>query len=383
MRKVYLDYAATTPVDERVVEAMLPYLKEHFGNPSSVHEFGRIARDAIESSRRKLAELLDAHPSEIVFTGSGTEADNLAIRGFAYTHRDKGNHIITSKVEHSAVLNTCRALEKEGFEVTYLDVDEKGNIDLTQLENSITSKTILITIMTVNNELGTIYPIREIGEIARKRGIVFHSDALQGFGKMPMSMKELPVDMISMGAHKIYGPKGVGALYVRRGVRIQKILHGGHQERDRRPGTENVAGIVGFVKAAEICIENMQEESSEIGKLRDYFQERIFQEIEDVALNGDPEHRLFPFLNISFKNVEGESLLLALDVKGIAASAGSACSSGAVEPSHVLKAIDPSEERALTSIRFSLGRFTSKEDIDYVVDEMKPIIQRLRALSNY
>lgn len=383
MKRVYLDYAATTPLDKRVLESMLPYLKDQFGNPSSIHEFGRITRDAVEDARRKLAKMIGAHPSEIIFTGSGTESDNLAIMGYAYSHREKGNHIITTQIEHNAVLNTCRFLEKNGFEVTYLEVDEKGRIDLEQLEKSIKKETILISIMTVNNEIGNIYPIDQIGQIARKYGVAFHTDAVQAFGKMKMDMNQIPVDMMSMGAHKIYGPKGVGALYVRRGIRIQKILHGGHQERDRRPGTENVAGIVGFARAAEICMENLEEEATRIGKLRDYFQMKLLNEIEDVSINGDPEHRLFPFLNVSFKNVEGESLLLALDIQGIAASSGSACSSGAVEPSHVLKAISRSEEVALTSIRFSLGRFTTEEDINYALETIKPLIQRIRNLGNY
>lgn len=382
-RRVYLDYAATTPVDERVFEAMKPYLTTHFGNPSSVHVFGREAKDALEAARNTIARFLNASPGEIVFTGSGSEADNLAILGYALAHKHKGNHIITSVIEHSAVLKTVKYLETNGFDITYLPVDSKGRIDLNDLKKAITPQTLLITLMTVNNELGNINPIREIGEIAKEHGIIFHTDAVQAFGKMKLDMQELPVDLLSMGAHKIYGPKGVGALYVRRGVRVQKILFGGSQERDKRPGTENIAGIVGFAKAAQICYDEFDEETGRIKELRDYFRDRLLAEIPYISLNGDTDNQLFPFLNVSFKNVEGESLLLSMDIKGIAASAGSACASGAIEPSHVLRAISDTNDIAHTSIRFSVGRFTTKDDIDYAVNEIKPLVERIRNLSNY
>lgn len=383
MKSIYLDYAATTPLDERVLSAMLPYLKDHYGNPSSVHSFGRKAKDALEQARRTLASLINAHPSEIVFTGSGSESDNLAILGYALSHQYKGKHLITAVTEHNAVLNTCRYLEEMGFEVTYLPVDSRGRISLEDLKAAIRKDTLLISIMMVNNELGNIYPIREIAQIAHERGVVVHTDAVQAFGKMEINIEQLGIDLLSMAAHKIYGPKGVGALYVRRGIRIEKILFGGHQERDRRPGTENVAGIVGFAEAARICYEELELESRRIGELRDYFEHRVLTEIPDVQINGDPGNRLFPFSNLSFRNVQGESLLLALDIRGVAVSSGSACSSGAVEPSHVLRAIATDDELANTSLRFSFGRFTTREDIDHVVNEIKPLVERIRKLGAY
>lgn len=382
MRKVYLDNNATTRMREEVFEAMLPYCRDIYGNASSVHEFGRIARRAIDESRQRTAALLGAESDqEIIFTSGGTEADNLAIKGVAHALKAKGNHIITSSIEHHAVLNTCKFLEQNGCKVTYLPVDKDGIVDLGELERAITDKTILITIMYANNETGTIEPIEEIGKIAKAKGIYFHTDAVQAVGKIPFAMNKLNVDLVSMSAHKIYGPKGVGALYIKKGVKIDPQMHGGHHEMGKRAGTENVAGIVGLGKAAELARQEISKEAEEMKHLRDYLYQGITSKIEFVKLNGHTEKRLPNTLNIGFKYLEGESIVLNLDMEGIAVSTGSACTSGSLEPSHVLTAmgVDPAETQG--SIRFSLGRDNTKADIDYVLDVLPSIIKRLRDMS--
>ena len=382
MRKVYLDNNATTRMREEVLEAMLPYYKDIYGNASSIHEFGRLARRAIDDARQKVADLLGAaSPEEIIFTGSGTESDNFAIKGVANTLKSRGNHIITSAIEHQAVLNTCKFLEKEGYRVTYLKVDQYGIVDLNELKKSITDKTILITIMYANNEIGTIEPVEEIGKIAKERGIYFHTDAVQAIGKVPFAVKDMKLDLLSMSAHKIYGPKGVGALYIRKATKITQLLHGGHHEMGKRASTENVAGLVGLGKAAELAKKELPVEVKKLTELRDYLYKGITSNIESVRLNGHPEKRLPNTLNVGFKYLEGESIILNLDMEGIAVSTGSACTSGSLEPSHVLTAmgVDPAETQG--SIRFSLGRDNTKEDMDYVIGVLPPIIKRLRAMS--
>lgn len=382
MRKVYLDNNATTRMREEVLEAMLPFHKESYGNPSSVHEFGRAARKAIDEAREKVASLLGAASAEeIIFTSGGTEADNFALKGVADALRSKGNHIITSSIEHQAVLNTCKFLEKEGYKVTYLKVDEYGIADLNELKEAITDKTILITIMYANNEIGTIEPIKEIGKIAKEKGIYFHTDAVQAVGKIPFEAKDLDVDLLSMSGHKIYGPKGIGALYIRKKTKITPLLHGGHHEMNRRAGTENVAGIVGLGEAARLAKKEALEEAKKLTFLRDYLYNGIVSRIEDIRLNGHPEKRLPNTLNVGFKFLEGESIILNLDMEGVGVSTGSACTSGSLEPSHVLSAmgVDPAEIQG--SVRFSLGRDNTKEDMDYVLSVLPPIIKRLRAMS--
>jgi cysteine desulfurase len=382
MRKVYLDNNATTRMREEALEAMLPYCRDIYGNASSIHQFGRAARTAIDEARAKVASLLGAaKPEEIIFTSGGTEADNFAIRGAVSALRSKGDHIITSSVEHHAVLNVCKALEKEGFKVTYVNVDKDGIVDTNELKKAITDKTILITIMYANNEVGTIEPIGEIGAIARERGVCFHSDAVQAAGKIPFELKDLNIDLASVSAHKIYGPKGVGALYIRKGTKISPQMLGGHHEMGRRAGTENVAGIVGFGKAAELAKKELTGEARALTALRDRLHKGITGTIEDVTLNGHPAKRLPNTLNVRFKYLEGESIILNLDMEGVAVSTGSACTSGSLEPSHVLTAmgVDPADTQG--SIRFSLGRDNTKEDIDYVLEVLPPIIKRLRDMS--
>lgn len=378
---IYLDNAATTPVKKEVLEEMLPFFSENYGNPSSVYSLGSRSKVAVEDAREQVAKAIGASPREIFFTGSGSEADNWAIKGIAYGNKDKGNHIITSKIEHHGVLNTCKYLEKQGFTVTYLDVDENGLINLDDLKESITEETILITIMFANNEIGTIQPIKEIGEIAKEKNIYFHTDAVQAIGYVNIDVDKLNIDLLSMAAHKFYGPKGVGALYIRRGVKIDPLIIGGGQEKNRRAGTENVPGIVGMGKAIELAIENMDERNEKLIKLRDSLIEKIFDKIDYVKLNGHPEKRLPNNVNISFEFIEGESLLLSLDMAGIAASSGSACTSGTLDPSHVLLAIGLSHEVAHGSLRMSLGDFTTEEDIDYVVEKLVEIVARLRSMS--
>lgn len=381
MRQVYLDYSATTPVKKEVLDEMLPYFTEKFGNPSSLYAIGLSAKSDLNQARAKVASLIGADDREIYFTSGGTEADNWAVIGTARAKKAKGNHIITSSIEHHAMLHTCEFLEKEGFEVTYLGVDSKGRISLEELEHAITDKTILISIMFANNEIGTIQPIKEIGEIAKKHGIWFHTDAVQALGNVPINVKELGIDMMSMSAHKIYGPKGTGALYIRKGVAIPSFINGGAQENKRRAGTENMPGIVGFGKAAELAEANLGEHIKRISTLRDYFAEQVTSKIPEVEINGSMEYRLPGNINFIFNYIEGESLLLLMDAKGIAASTGSACSSASLAPSHVLKALKLPYEKIHSSIRFSIGDFTTKEDIDYVVEELIKIVEKLRAIS--
>ncbi|MBZ4662455.1 MAG: nifS [Caloramator sp.] len=380
-RFVYMDHAATTYTKPEVLEAMMPYFTEQFGNASSIYNFGRRSKAAIEEAREKVAKALNALPDEIYFTGGGSEADNWAIKGVAFANRNKGNHIITTKIEHHAVLHTCEYLEKQGFDVTYLDVDEYGLINLEDLKNAITDKTILITIMFANNEIGTIQPIAEIGKIARERGIYFHTDAVQAVGNVEIDVKEMNIDMLSLAGHKFYGPKGVGALYIRKGVKIDNLIHGGGQERKRRAGTENLPGIVGLARAIELATSNIEEHNRKIKSMRDRLLKGIMDKIPYTKLNGHPEKRLPGNINVSFQFIEGESLLLLLDHYGICASTGSACSSGSLDPSHVLMAIGLPHEIAHGSLRLSLGDLNKEEDVDYVLEVLLQIVQRLRDMS--
>jgi cysteine desulfurase len=382
MKNIYLDYNATTPVHPDVLKAMLPYHDVEFGNASSLHLFGRKAQKAVEDAREKVARLIGPCESvDIVFTGGGTESNNFAIKGVTFALQDKGKHIITSKIEHLAVLNPCQFLEQNGYEVTYISVDEYGVVDIEALKDAIRKDTILISIMFANNEIGTIQPIEEIAQIAHEKGILFHTDAVQAVGKISIDVEKLGIDLMSISAHKIYGPKGVGALYMNKKAKITPLIHGGHHERNRRAGTENVPGIVGFGKACELVLRDMETESRRLTILRDRLWDGIRKSVEDVKMNGHPTKRLPNTLNVSFMHVEGESVLLNLDLKGIAASSGSACSSGSLEPSHVLKAMGMEGTAAQSSIRFSLGRANSQDDIDKVIKEIPPIIKRLRNIS--
>jgi len=374
---VYLDHSATTPVDTAVTEAMLPYFSHLYGNPSSIHRFGREAHIALEDARAMMAGFINARESEIFFVSGGTEADNLAIQGVAYHQRRRGNHIITTGVEHPAVLNTCKALEKDGFEVSYLKVDEYGRVDPETLQEAIRPETILVSAIHANNEVGTLNPIAEIGKIAREAGACFHTDAVQSFGKIPLDIQELSVDLLSISAHKIYGPKGIGALYVRRGTQMDKMFYGGHHEKNRRAGTENIPGIVGLAKAAELAYRNMEKNARRIGELRDYFQSQLLSKFKDIIINGHPSERLYNILNVSFAGCESETLLLQLDMKGIAVSSGSACSSGSIEPSHVLRAMGLSRKVVKSAIRFSLGKDNTREEIDYVLEKLEESISLL------
>lgn len=381
MRKVYLDNNATTPLCPQVVTAMLPYLRTHFGNASSIHLFGREARTAVESSREKVARLINCHPEELYFTSGGTEADNLAIKGVAFANRDKGNHLITSSIEHHAVLESCHFLETQGFKVTYLPVDREGKVDPEDLREAIRKDTILVSIMHGNNEVGTIQPIVELCRISKEAGVYFHSDTVQSTGKLKVDVEEMGIDLLALSAHKLYGPKGVGAIYIRNGTRIAPLLHGGHHERSRRAGTENVAGIVGLGAAIEICSKEIEVEYRYLMDLSTLFYQGLKERIADTILNGDFENRLPGTLNISFRGVEGEAVILSLDLEGVAVASGSACSSGSAEPSHVLKAMGVPPELARSAIRFSFGRFNAKKDVDYVLQVLPPIIERLRAIS--
>ena len=380
---IYLDNNATTPTDERVVEAMLPYFCKKYGNPSSIYKLANESETAKEEARDKVAKLLNAKPYEIVFTGCGTESDNFAIKGTAFANREKGNHIITSSIEHHAILNACKWLEKQDFEVTYIGVDKHGVVNLDELCEAITDKTILISIMHANNEVGTIEPIKEIADIAKDNGIYFHIDAVQTVGKLPIDVNDLSVDLLSMSGHKFYGPKGVGALYIRKGTKIDSLLHGGHHERNRRAGTENVPGIVGLGKASEIAMEEFEEEERRVKKLRDRLEKGLMEKIDDVIINGHPERRLHSTLNLSVKYVEGESILLQLNHNGIAASSGSACTSGSFEPSHVLTSMGIPPETAHGSLRFSVGRSNTENDIDKVIEVLPPIVEKLREMSPF
>jgi cysteine desulfurase len=381
MKKIYLDYAATTPTDPEVVKAMLPYFGESFGNPSSAHSFGQDAREAIETARDTVASLLGAKPGEIVFTSGGTESDNCAIKGIAYANRNRGNHIIISSIEHHAVTEPCHFLEKQGFEVTMLPVDRDGRVDPDAVAKAITDRTILISIMHANNEIGTIQPIAAIGKIARERGVCLHTDAVQTFGHIPFTVDELNVDLLSLSAHKLYGPKGVGALYIRKGTRIVPFMHGGEQESKRRASTHNVPGIVGLSRAVAVARERMDEEKETQTRCRDLLIGGILGRIERSRLNGHPTERLPNNVNVSFEFVEGESMLLSLDMEGIACSTGSACSSGSLEPSHVLLALGLSHQMAHGSLRFSLGRYTEERDIDRVLEVLPLVVERLRGMS--
>ena len=379
MNKIkYFDHASTTPVKEEVLKEMIPYFNLEFGNPSSLYSIGRRNRRVVEEAREKVARAINAKPNEIYFTSCGSESDNLAIKGIAFENKHKGNHIITSKIEHPAVLNTCKMLEQEGFKVSYLDVNKKGLIDLKILEESITDKTILISIMFANNEIGTIQPIKEIGKIAKKHNIYFHTDAVQAMGNIKIDVNNMNIDSLSMSAHKFYGPKGVGALYIREGIPFKKLQDGGHQEKDKRAGTENVPGIVGLGKAIEIANNNIDRYNKKLVYLRDYYINQVEEKIPDVKLNGDRVNRLPGNANFSFKYVDGEELLLDLDAKGIAASSGSACSSGTDAPSHVLLAIGLTAETAKGALRITMGEENTKEDIDYLVSTLTEIVRKIR-----
>lgn len=377
-----MDNNATTRTREEVISAMLPYFGEIYGNASSIHGFGRAARVAVNDARALVAGLLGAASiEEIIFTAGGTEADNLAIKGAAHALKSKGNHIITSAIEHQAVLNTCKFLEKEGYKVSYVDVDEYGIIKLDELKEAITDKTILITVMHANNEVGTIEPIEEIGKMAKERGIYFHTDAVQTVGKLPLDLKKMNIDLLSMSGHKLYGPKGVGALYIKKGTKITPQIQGGHHEMGKRAGTENVPGIVGLGKACELAGKELEAEGKKLTELRDYFYKGMTAKMEDVRLNGHPEKRLPNTLNVGFKYLEGESIILNLDMEGVGVSTGSACTSGSLEPSHVLNAMGVDAAEIQGSVRFSLGRDNTKEDVDYVLSVLPPIIKRLRDMS--
>lgn len=381
MKRIYFDHSATTPVDHDVASLMMEYMTEKFGNPSSIHSFGREVRKAVDEAREKLAALIGANDNEIFFTSGGTEADNLALKGVAFANRKKGNHIITTSIEHHAILHTCDYLEKQGFTVTYLPVDENAMVRLEDVEQAITDKTVLISVMFANNEVGTIQPIKEIGRLARERGIYFHTDAVQAAGNYPIDVKEYNIDLLTLSGHKFHGPKGSGALFVRRGVKIDAVQHGGGQERSLRAGTENVPGIVGLGKAAEIAARDMKTKVAHVTALRDKLIAGIMDKIPDVKLNGHPVQRMPGNVNVSFMYVEGESLLLNLDLKGIAASSGSACTSGSLDPSHVLLAMGLTHEVAHGSLRISLGRGNTEQEIDYCLECLPDIVGRLRSMS--
>ena len=381
MKKIYLDNAATTSLKSEVLEEMMPILKENYGNPSSIYSIGRNARKEVEKSRQTVAEILGANPSEIFFTSGGTESDNWAIRGVAFAQFRKGkNHIITSKIEHHAVLHTVKELEKEGFEATYLVVDKNGFVNPEDVKAAITEKTALVTVMYANNEIGTIQKISEIGKVCHEKGVIFHTDAVQAVGHLEINVKEQNIDLLSLSGHKFHGPKGVGALYVKKGVRILNLMQGGAQESNKRPGTENVAGIVGLAKALEISMQNRQEKNKDLEKKRDFLINELLK-IKRSRLNGDRIQRLPGNVNISFEGIEGESLLLLLDAAGICASSGSACTSGSLDPSHVLLAIGLVHEVAHGSLRLSLDESTTMEELEYTVSEVKKVVERLRSMS--
>jgi len=381
MKRIYLDHAATTPTDPRVLEAMLPYFSDAFGNPSSIHSLGQETRAAVEEARHKIAGLIGARSEEIIFTSGGTEADNFAIKGTASANKQKGNHVITISIEHHAVLESCKFLEGQGFVVTCLSVDRNGLVDLDGIRRAITAGTILISVMHANNEVGTVQPIADIGKIARERGICFHTDAVQTVGHIPVNVNELGIDLLAMSAHKLYGPKGIGALYIRKGTRIDSFMHGGGQERGHRASTENVPAIVGFGKAAEIAQGEMARESKRLTSLRDKLIQGLFERIPEIHLNGHPVQRLPNNVNVSIGFVEGESMAIGLDMEGIAASTGSACTSHDLEPSHVLLALGLPGVLARGSLRFSLGRETTEEEIGRVLEVLPRIVARLRAVS--
>lgn len=378
---IYLDNAATTKVRPEVVDAMLPFFTENYGNASAVYSVGATAKEALTTAREQVARVIGAKSEEIYFTAGGSESDNWALKATAELLKEKGNHIITSKIEHHAILHTCEYLEKQGFEVTYLNVDEDGVVDLEELKKAIRPTTILISVMFANNEIGTIQPIKEIGAIAKEHGILFHTDAVQAFGQVPINVDEMHIDMLSASGHKLNGPKGIGMLYIRKGVKIRSFVHGGAQERKRRAGTENIPGIVGFGKACEIAVNTMAERTRKETELRDYLMSRIEKEIPYVKINGSRTNRLPNNVNVCFRFIEGESMLIMLDQKGICGSSGSACTSGSLDPSHVLLAIGLPHEIAHGSLRLTLSHETTREDINYTVEELTKIIDRLRQMS--
>lgn len=380
-KKIYLDNAATTKTRPEVVEAMLPYFTELFGNPSSIYEYATQNKKAIDEARSAVAKVIGADNSEIYFTGSGTEADNWALKATVDAYASKGNHIITSKIEHHAILHTCEYLEKHGVEVSYIDVDENGILKLDQLEKAIRPTTILISVMFANNEIGTIQPVKEIGAIARKHNVLFHTDAVQAYGQVPIDVNDMNIDMLSASAHKLNGPKGIGLLYIRKGVKIRSLIHGGGQERQRRAGTENVPAIVGFGKAAELAMTTMQEREEQEAALRNLLFKRVLDEVPFVRVNGDKQRRLPNNANFSFQFIEGESLLIMLDMNNICASSGSACTSGSLDPSHVLLAIGLPHEIAHGSLRLTVSHDNTEEEINYTVDRIKEIVDKLRKMS--
>ena len=381
MKNIYFDNAATTKLDDAVLGKMLPYLKDYYGNASSIYKLGRESKKAVEESREQIAKILNCKPNEIYFTAGGSESNNTAIKGIARANRNKGNHIITSKIEHPSVLETCKCLEKDGFEVSYISVDKNGIIDFEELKNAIKPSTILISVMFANNEIGTIQPIEEIGKIAKEHNIYFHTDSVQAVGNINIDVNKLNIDSLSLSAHKFYGPKGVGALYVKQGVPFEKFISGGHQERNKRAGTENVAGIVGMGEAIRLAYNNLDEHNKYIKDLRDYYEEQVKAKIPYIKINGDIENRLPGNSNISFRFIEGEGLLLNLDLKGIYASSGSACTSGSLDPSHVLLAIGLPHEIAHGSLRISIGKNNTREEVDYLIENLVEIVGRLREMS--
>ncbi|MDD6157014.1 MAG: cysteine desulfurase NifS [Lachnospiraceae bacterium] len=378
---IYLDNAATTKLSDEAFEAMLPYLKEDYANPSAIYSFAEKSHSTIDEARATIAKIIGAKTEEIYFTGGGSESDNWALKATAEAYSQKGKHIITSKIEHHAILHTAQWLEKQGYEVTYLDVDPDGLVDLEQLKAAIRPDTILISIMAANNEIGTVEPLKEIGQIAHEHGVLFHTDAVQAFSHIPINVDEMNIDMLSASGHKIHGPKGIGIMYIRKGVRIRSFIHGGAQERSRRAGTHNVPGIVGMAKAAEISAHNMEKNGLAETELRDYLIDRVLREIPHCRLNGHRTHRLPNNANFCFRFIEGESLLILLDQNGICGSSGSACTSGSLDPSHVLLAIGLPHEIAHGSLRLTLSEDTTREEIDFVVDKLKEIIDRLRGMS--
>ena len=382
MRNVYMDYSATTPVKEEVLQEMLPYFTEKFGNPSSLYDLGLESKDAVTHAREQVAALIGAQPKEVFFTAGGTESDNWVVFGAADKLKEKGNHIITTKVEHHAMLHSCQFLEKHGYEVTYLDINEDGMVTPEMLEAAITDKTILISIMMVNNEIGTVMPIKELAAVAKAHKILFHTDAVQALGNVPIDVKDMGIDLMSVSSHKIYGPKGTGALYIRRGVQLSNFVHGGAQESKKRAGTENLVGIVGFGKAAEVAKRDFDKHVEHCSTLRNHLVERVLAEIPNTFVNGTMEHRHPGNASITFEYIEGEAILLFLNQAGISVSTGSACSSTSLEPSHVLTALGVPVEKIHGTVRFTIGDFTTMEDVDYVVDILKSVVTRLREISS-
>lgn len=381
-RRIYMDNAATRPVKKEVLDAMMPYFSQYFGNPSSVHGFGREVKGVVDEAREHVAKIIGATPAEVYFTGGGSESDNWALKGTAFQLKDKGNHIITSKIEHHAILHTCEYLEKHhGFEVTYLDVDQYGLINLDELKNAIKDTTILITIMMANNEIGTVQPIKEIGAIAKERGVLFHTDAVQAVGSLKIDVKDMNIDMLSLSGHKLNGPKGVGALYIRKGVKIHNLIHGGGQEKKKRAGTENLASLVGLGKACEIALRDYDMIHDKTLKIRDELIKKVLEKIPYSRLTGHKEERLPGLASFCFEFIEGEALLLSLDMVGIAGSSGSACTSGSLDPSHVLMAIGLTHEIAHGSLRLSLSDMNEEDEVDYVVENLAVIVDRLRKMS--